>query len=158
MTKLVEERFWAKVDKTSSPNGCWLFTGAKQKKSGYGRAHLLGENLAHRVTPDGLQVQHLCNNPPCVNPAHLELGNQAKNLAYMKACGRSQKGRLRNPALILRGEASPSARLTLQKVHRIRKLYSTGKYTMRDLAHKFGASSSTIFLVVSGTTWKEAVS
>ena len=77
MTKL-SERFWAKVHKTST---CWLWTGSRIS-SGYG--NFRGENgcnvLVHRFAyetligpiPDGLMLDHLCRNPACVNPAHLE--------------------------------------------------------------------------------------
>lgn len=54
---------------------CWEFTGAKLK-DGHGRVR---EGLAHRVVyealvgpiPEGHQLHHLCENPPCVNPKHL---------------------------------------------------------------------------------------
>lgn len=76
----LEERFWPKVDKTSHPDGCWLWTGAKIKD--YGIIHVRGRKnvRTHRVAyellvgpvPDGLELDHLCRNPPCCNPAHLE--------------------------------------------------------------------------------------
>jgi hypothetical protein len=74
-----EERFWAKVDKTSD---CWIWTAHKVK--GYGQFRLGGKGSrqvgAHRVSyewahgpiPETLQLDHLCRNPVCVNPDHLE--------------------------------------------------------------------------------------
>jgi hypothetical protein len=67
------DRFWARVEKT---DGCWLWTGYRDR-SGYGFA---GRRLAHRVAyewtkgpiPTGLDLDHLCRTPACVNPDHLE--------------------------------------------------------------------------------------
>ena len=66
------ELFWSKVQRTE---GCWLWTG--RKANGYGD---FGKKRAHRVAyealvgliPKGLVLDHLCRNPPCVNPEHLE--------------------------------------------------------------------------------------
>lgn len=82
----IGERFWAKVDKTGT---CWLWTGSKDRH-GYGHIGIGGRItvLAHRFSyeeivgpiPDGLVLDHLCRNPPCVNPAHLEAVTQALNV------------------------------------------------------------------------------
>ena len=71
-----EARFWAKVDKQE---GCWLWTGATSH--GYGQLKV-GKGLmyAHRYAyellvgpiPEGLTLDHLCRNHPCVKPEHLE--------------------------------------------------------------------------------------
>lgn len=62
------------------PGGCWLWTGSKDRK-GYGRVQVAGVHTnAHRevfkahggVIPDGMQLDHLCRNPGCVNPEHME--------------------------------------------------------------------------------------
>lgn len=75
-----EERFFAKVDQTVGDDGCWEWLGAKITE-GYGSFHLNGrQHGAHRVAyellvgeiPAGLQLDHLCRNHGCVNPAHLE--------------------------------------------------------------------------------------
>ena len=72
------ERFWAKVDK-SGPNGCWIWTAALSR--GYGKFGINGgTKSAHRLSyeslvgpiPEGLQLDHLCRTPACVNPDHLE--------------------------------------------------------------------------------------
>lgn len=74
------DRFWPKVEKSEA---CWTWTGAKDP-SGYGRVNKGGNGgralLAHRVAyelvrgpiPDGLPLDHLCRNPSCVRPDHLE--------------------------------------------------------------------------------------
>jgi len=73
----VVNRFWSKVDKTGD---CWEWH-AKVASNGYGHFWLEGRNrLAHRVAyemvvgpiAEGLQLDHLCRNPRCVRPDHLE--------------------------------------------------------------------------------------
>ena len=74
-------------------NGCWLWAGYVQG-NGYGKIQRGGANhvtFAHRVAyeshkgpiPEGLQIDHVCRNRACVNPAHLRAVAQEAN----KACG-----------------------------------------------------------------------
>jgi hypothetical protein len=69
--------------------GCWEFTGCRLRGSGYGRIGWDGRLwLTHRVTytlmvgpiPDDLEIDHLCKNKPCCNPAHLEAVTRSENL------------------------------------------------------------------------------
>jgi hypothetical protein len=73
------EKFWVRVDKSGE---CWIWLGAK-RPTGYGvvyvpdgqtttSAHRVAYVLSGGVIPDGLHVDHLCRNPSCVNPDHLE--------------------------------------------------------------------------------------
>lgn len=78
--KPAPSRFWPLVDKSGD---CWLWLGAKQA-GGYGRFMLRSNPrelvLAHRYSYEqmvgpiegDLTIDHLCRNPSCVNPAHLE--------------------------------------------------------------------------------------
>lgn len=80
----IAERFWAKVDRDGPVfNGasCWVWT-AHRGPAGYGTFGITSRHrvLAHRFAyekmvgpiPEGLQLDHLCRNRACVNPAHLE--------------------------------------------------------------------------------------
>jgi hypothetical protein len=82
----LEERFWAKVNKTET---CWLWIGASNQV-GHGRLWIDGKwPQAHRLAyewlvgpiPAGLELDHLCRNPPCVNPVHLEPVTHRENVA-----------------------------------------------------------------------------
>lgn len=84
---LLPERFRQKVQ--IMPNGCWRWTGSISK--GYGRywdseirrkvqAHVFAyETLIGRI-PEGKEPDHLCRNPDCVNPEHLEPVTHQVNL------------------------------------------------------------------------------
>jgi hypothetical protein len=83
-----EERFWSYV-RPAEALECWEWTGARNQ-FGYGQIGRGRDNLlvAHRASwemlrgeiPDGLQLDHLCRNPPCVNPWHLDPVTQRVNL------------------------------------------------------------------------------
>lgn len=84
----VAQRFWARVQKGSADD-CWPWQGSRHH-GGYGRvrvqwrqmqAHRLAYELARGAISAGLTLDHLCNNPPCCNPAHLEPVTAAENLS-----------------------------------------------------------------------------
>ena len=82
------DRFWAKVDRSGE---CWVWNGARDKR-GYGRVGIKEQGisktfLAHRVAflyenvvPEGFELDHLCRNPSCVRPAHLEVVTHTENV------------------------------------------------------------------------------
>lgn len=86
------ERFWAKVDQSGGPDTCWPWTGARVA-AGYGAffidrggprwvhegAHRYAYGVSVGPIPEGLVIDHLCRNPPCCNPSHLEPVTQRVN-------------------------------------------------------------------------------
>ena len=91
------ERFWTKVDKRGHDE-CWEWQ-ASRNALGYGRftpthgttvgAHRFAwEDANRRPIPDGLIVLHACDNPPCVNPAHLSIGTYRENARQCVERGR----------------------------------------------------------------------
>lgn len=81
-----KDRFWAKVDKRGEDD-CWIWVGTTTVDH-YGSFSHEGKTLrAHRVSytwalgriPDGMQVDHKCHQPSCVNPGHLRLATNALN-------------------------------------------------------------------------------
>lgn len=148
--KTLEQRFWAKVDR-GARHECWPWKGAKNAK-GYGVLRLPedgGLALAHRIAlrlagrdPGALLARHKCDNPSCVNPAHLVAGTPADNSADMVSRGRS-----------LRGEQQPGAKLSEEAVREMRHLYAAGEVTIRELAERFDVAFGTAQAAVRGYRW-----
>lgn len=77
LTEKQQENFWSRVLKT---NTCWMWFGCRSA-DGYGRfqfkrttinAHRMAYALKKGILDKSKQIHHLCNNPSCVNPDHLE--------------------------------------------------------------------------------------
>lgn len=73
---------------------CIEWQGTKDKRYGYGSLQIAGKTAwVHRVAyelfvadiPSGLTVDHLCANPSCINPFHLDVCTQAENMKRMHA-------------------------------------------------------------------------
>ena|SRR5271155_1695554 len=134
----IEKRFWNKVEKTSS---CW-FWKAGCFKAGYGAvryngkaqyAHIVAYLLSGNVIPEGKELHHTCENPPCVNPKHLKPMIHGEHSSQHT-----------------RGELNKLAKLTDERVHVIRSSPETG----RTLAKRFCVSETTISYVRLWKTWR----
>lgn len=156
----VGERFWAKVDKAGE---CWLWTAARAAR-GYGAFYFRGgNNLSHRVSyeltfgpvPAGLWVLHHCDNPPCVRPDHLFLGDHAANMADM-VCKRRQPTIMRPDRCVKHGEAHGGAVLTETDVRDLRRRYRRYSHDANIvvLAAEYGVEPGTVWSVVNGKTWR----
>lgn len=135
--------------------------GQKGDKDGYGHsARYVGDKRRnmkmHRIVYceanelpydaiDGLMVRHKCDNPRCINPAHLETGTHQDNTDDMTSRDRQAKG-----------EKQASAVLTAGQVAEMRSLYVKGsrKFGAPALARQFGISKSQAHNIVSGADWR----
>lgn len=127
-----QERFWEKVNKTET---CWLWTGAvhihrhgvfnagrdapKGKKSPTMWAHRYAYMVLVGPLPEGLVLDHLCKNPICVNPSHLEPVTQSENArrgGVMK--GYCRKGHFFTPETTLNRKGGKRECLICMKAQR----------------------------------------
>jgi hypothetical protein len=156
----LQERFDAKR-KVDPITGCWLWT-ASVNDSGYGILWLPWKKtmgLAHRISwelhcgpiPEGMQVLHHCDTPPCVNPACLFLGTQADNMRDMAKKGRSPMG---GTPPLLQGSKNGNARLSDEVVIAIRRRYDRGDSAASDMAIRYGVTRSVISKVGLRHSWK----
>lgn len=88
----VEDRLWSGAVHTES--GCWEWQRTRARGYGYivrdgrlKRAHRVAYELAVGPVPPGKELDHLCANKACINPAHLEAVTHRENV--MRADGPS---------------------------------------------------------------------
>lgn len=138
---------------------CWPWLRLKTKE-GYGRywdpdaEHVIG---AHRFSyirskgaiPKGMHVCHECDNPSCVNPAHLFLGTFRDNMNDM----RSKKRHFVPKAPDNRGSRHGMSKLTEWDIFKIIQMRIRG-HTLQEIADQFFSNSGQIANICNGKTWK----
>lgn len=101
-------RFAEKVSLPDSETGCMEWTGSRLP-AGYGQfwyegrmfyAHRFAYMAAFGEIPEGeghhgTVIRHLCDNPSCTRPDHLEAGSQGDNMRDRLERGRFSNGRER---------------------------------------------------------------
>ena len=114
---------------------------------GYGRRrnrlhHRVVWEEAHGPIPDGIEIRHACDNPPCINLDHLVPGTHADNMA-------DRAERLTGA----RGEAVHTSKLSEEDVRMIRFLAQSGQ-GVRELGRRYGVAHSTVRKIVNGEAWR----
>lgn len=149
----LETRFWYFVT-PGEPDKCWEWAGPKNKK-GYGTINAGGRGgktlLAHRVSfavhnkplcSDEL-VCHKCDNPPCINPAHLFAGTHSDNLKDMYKKGRGNRSWVKGNA---HGKSKLTEDQALNIICDIRSQYVIAKI--------YGVSQPQISDIKKGKKWR----
>lgn len=152
------ERLWSRCER--QPNGCLEWQRYRHPTSGYGQigrgrreegivgTHRAAWEVTHGPIPDGLDVLHRCDNPPCCDPDHLFLGTDADNSADKVAKGRQA-----------RGAALPQTKLSDAQVTEIRRRYDRRfgppkrggrRSNARELAAEFGVTEAYVMQLVHG--------
>lgn len=148
------------------PSGCWHWTGPS-RPDGYGSfsvgrktyaAHRYAFQLANGIDPAGFCVCHRCDNPPCVNPAHLFLGTTQDNIADKLAKGRQRAatgeahGSKTHPERVAKGSQLPQAKVSEADIPRIRKLLRSGK-SQASIGRLCGLSPSMVGKIARREAW-----
>lgn len=136
---------------TETADGCWVInlagteSGHAQIYVGQGQPKLSAHRTAYEVwvgdIPSGEGVRHKCDNPPCINPAHLTVGTQADNM-------RDKVERNRQA----RGSKHGCAKLTEDIARQIVFARNAGIGT-KELSETYGVSTTTIKQIISGKKW-----
>ena len=158
-------RFWRFVSPCAN-TGCWWWTGglfddgypAFKWEGATRRATRFVAKHMMRLSIDGLFVCHKCDQPTCVNPAHLFVGSAVDNMRDMLRKGRGNKpsgdrhfSRTR-PETVRKGEAHPLSRLRADDVLEIRRRAACGD-SQSSLASAFRVSASQIHRIIDRTRW-----
>ena len=141
------------LNRTVRRGECLEWSGSRTA-AGYGRMGIDGEEFyvhrmvcedAHGPAPaDKPLAIHSCDNPPCVNPAHLRWGSKSDNAMDMVSRGRGGQPH---------GENHPRATLTELRVRLARRLHARGA-PLRPLARWFGVDNAGLLRAVRGDTWR----
>jgi hypothetical protein len=152
-----EHRFWRWVEKDGpvlcDQGPCWVWWGPRNPK-GYGYlnvdkkhayAHRYSWGIHHGGVGNGAMVLHRCDNPSCVNPAHLFVGDAQVNSRDMVNKGRAPDG-----------ERQWMCKLTVAQVAEIRARYK--RYSHQDgcgaMARDYNVSLTEVWRIVKSKKWR----
>jgi hypothetical protein len=130
---------------------CWEWTGGRTG-NGYGACRVDGKNIGAHIASyvaangplaPGMCVMHVCDNPLCVRPDHLEAGTDADNMN-----DKTRKGRAAS------GERNGRAKLSEKQVAEIRDLLKKG-IAKKAIARTYGVSDTLIRYISVGKSWSE---
>lgn len=154
MRKLTVEESFDQQHAVDPVTGCHVWQRARGKE-GYGqlwvggtsrRAHRYAYERVHGPVSEEFQVCHRCDNPSCVNVAHLFVGTGSDNMRDAH-----RKGRAANP--VFHGEEHGMAILTERKVLRIRERIAQGARQV-DVARSMGVSPELVYRIKKRIIWK----
>lgn len=150
---------------TITDDECWEW-GGRRNVQGYGwfrqpvsaaqypKRKLLAHRVSHEIhngpIPDGFVILHACDNPPCVNPAHLSAGTFSENMKDMWGKGRNSHERLKDMAAASR-EVNRKVDETI--VRDMRARYASGESSQSALGREYGISASQVQKIVNRTRW-----
>jgi hypothetical protein len=144
------KRLYSKVI-IDSKTKCHIWTG--NTNAGYGQTSFLGKKIGtHRLSyilqkgniPQGMIICHVCDNPSCVNPAHLFLGTAKTNAEDKVAKNRQIKNTWS------KGENHPCAKLNESNIIEIRN----SNFNNLELSQKFNVTKSTISKIKNFRIWR----
>jgi hypothetical protein len=135
----------------NTTTGCWDWMKAS-KEEGYGTISVLNKTVStHRLSyevfvgpTNGNWVLHSCDNPRCINPFHLRIGNAKDNSRDRFLRGRH---RTRCSALSNQGLLNP------EKVREIRSKSASG-INHKSLSLEYGVTRTAISQIVLRKTWR----
>jgi hypothetical protein len=126
-------------------DGCWDWNGCKVNgygvftfRNGHWKAHRASWTIKNGEIPKGLFILHKCDNPPCSNPEHLFLGNNADNMRDMASKKRTV----------------PRSKLTKEQVCEIKKMLKLGVSSTK-LGIDYNVSDVCIHYIKHNITWKD---
>ena len=132
--------------------GCLEWRGSGTPR-GYGQLkiggkvrliHRLSWELVHGEVPEGMQVMHSCDNPPCWEIAHLSLGSPKDNMQDMFSKGRANKAQ---------GAQHGNAKISEADAREILRLAATKELTQRAIAARYGLHPVYVNKMIKGHKW-----